>query len=100
MRARPFAPALAALLSAAVFLPTLRFGFLPFDDFFNMNVNPFFRGDPTAEVSWILTTRALGHWIPVTWLTYSIDYVAWGRHAGGYHATNVLFHAQIGRAHV
>ena len=93
VRARPFVPALAALLSAAVFLPTIRFGFLPFDDVFNMNINPFFRGDPSAEVSWVLTTRALGHWIPMTWLTYLIDYAAWGRHPGGYHATNVLFHA-------
>lgn len=76
-----------------MFLPTIRFGFLPFDDGYNMSLNPYFHGDPSGGISWILTTRALGHWIPVTWLTYALDYALWGRHASGYHLTNVLFHA-------
>src|SRR2546428_777690 len=58
-----------------------------------MSLNPYFHGTPSGGISWILTTRALGHWIPLTWFTYALDYALWGRHPGGYHLTNVLFHA-------
>ncbi len=35
----------------------------------------------------------MGHWIPVTWLTFGVDYAVWGMNARGYHLTNVLLHA-------
>jgi protein O-mannosyl-transferase len=35
----------------------------------------------------------MGHWIPVTWLTFGVDHAIWGMNAFGYHLTNVLLHA-------
>jgi tetratricopeptide (TPR) repeat protein len=34
----------------------------------------------------------LGNWIPVTWLTYHVDYVLYDDIAGGMHVTNLIFH--------
>lgn len=35
----------------------------------------------------------MGHWIPVTWLTFSLDHALWGMNPFGYHLTNVLLHS-------
>jgi protein O-mannosyl-transferase len=35
----------------------------------------------------------MGHWIPVTWLTFAVDHALWGMNPFGYHLTNVLLHA-------
>jgi tetratricopeptide (TPR) repeat protein len=35
----------------------------------------------------------MGHWIPVTWLTFGLDHALWGMDPFGYHLTNVLLHA-------
>jgi len=33
-----------------------------------------------------------GHYIPVTWLSFALDYVLWGMRPAGYHATSVVLH--------
>ncbi len=86
-------PLLIAVVTAAVFLPSVWFGFLPFDDISILNANPSFAGLSSRDLSWVLRTRVLGHWIPVTWLSYAIDEWLWGRNPVGYHAANVAFHA-------
>jgi tetratricopeptide (TPR) repeat protein len=35
----------------------------------------------------------MGHYIPVTWLTFGLDYVLWGMESAGYHFTNFVLHA-------
>ena len=35
----------------------------------------------------------MGHWIPVTWLTFGVDHALWGMNAFGYHLTNIVLHA-------
>lgn len=35
----------------------------------------------------------MGHWIPMTWLTFGLDHAFWGMNAFGYHLTNILLHA-------
>jgi tetratricopeptide (TPR) repeat protein len=35
----------------------------------------------------------MGHWIPVTWLTFGLDYAVWGMDPFGYHLTNLVLHA-------
>ncbi|HEX7784703.1 MAG TPA: tetratricopeptide repeat protein, partial [Methylomirabilota bacterium] len=45
-----------------------------------------------TNVRWMLTTTHMGHWIPLTWLTFSVDYVLWGMEPFGYHLTNLLLH--------
>ena len=76
-----------------VFLPALRGGFLSWDDHTNLVANRAWRGLGPAQLGWILTNFHMGHWIPVTWLSFSFDYLVWGMRPQGYHLTNVLLHA-------
>src|SRR2546427_8432752 len=41
----------------------------------------------------MFTTTLMGHYIPVTWLSFGLDYVLWGMQPAGYHFTNLLLHA-------
>jgi len=38
-------------------------------------------------------TTHLGHYIPLTWMTFGLDYLLWGMNPLGYHLTNLLLHA-------
>jgi hypothetical protein len=42
----------------------------------------------------------MGHWIPVTWLTFSVDHALWGMNAFGYHLTNILLHVVTPRCSI
>jgi tetratricopeptide (TPR) repeat protein len=39
------------------------------------------------------TATVIGHWMPLTWLSFGLDYVVWGLRPFGYHLTSVLLHA-------
>ena len=85
-------PLLCALVTLAVFWPTLGHEFLDWDDDRNLVNNPAFRGLGWANLRWMFTTTHMGHWIPLTWLTFGADYVLWGMKPVGYHLTNLLLH--------
>ncbi|HEY7654838.1 MAG TPA: tetratricopeptide repeat protein [Methylomirabilota bacterium] len=89
-RATPLA---LALVTAVVFAPSLRGGFVDWDDPINFLENPYYRGLGWPQLRWMLTANVMGHWIPVTWLTFGADYALWGMRPFGYHLTNVLLHA-------
>src|SRR5262249_18244679 len=38
-------------------------------------------------------TVRMGHWMPLNWLSFGLDYVVWGMNPLGYHLTNVALHA-------
>jgi len=90
---RWIAPFAIALLTVAVFAPALGYGFVLWDDDRNFLTNPYYRGLGWLQVHWAFTSTVMGHWIPVTWLTFSLDHAAWGMNPFGYHLTNVLLHA-------
>ncbi len=90
LRATPLA---LALVTAVVFAPSLRGGFVDWDDPINFLENPYYRGLGWRQLRWMLTANVMGHWIPVTWLTFGADYAVWGMRPFGYHLTNVLLHA-------
>ena len=81
-----------AVVTAAVFLPTLRADWVDWDDPINFLMNPAYRGLGWRQVRWMLTANLMGHWIPVTWLTLGADYAVWGMRPFGYHLTNLLLH--------
>ena len=85
----------ASLLAAAIlaaFLPCLGYGFAALDDEKNFLDNPFYRGLGPEQLRWMFTTRHMGHYIPVTWLTLGLDYAVWGMRPFGYHLTSLLLH--------
>ena len=86
--------ALVALATLAVFLPAIRNGWVNWDDAHNFLDNPHFRGLGLANLRWILTGSVQdAHWVPLTWLTLSLDYVIWGMNPAGYHLTSLVIHA-------
>ncbi|MBI5246161.1 MAG: hypothetical protein HY923_03195 [Elusimicrobia bacterium] len=76
----------------AVFLPALSFSFLNWDDFQNVAANPLLRFDRPG-LAFMLSGSKLGHWQPLTWLSFALDRLIWGDGPFGHHLMNVLIHA-------
>ena len=85
-------PVIIVLLTVAAFLPALQNGFVSWDDYKNFLLNPHYRGLGLDELRWMFTAFHLGHYIPLTWLTFGLDYLLWGMDPAGYHFTNLLLH--------
>src|SRR5213596_1562525 len=85
-------PCADSLVTFIAFLPTLRNQFVDWDDFKNFLDNPYYRGLAWTQLRWMWTTH-LGHYIPLTWMTFGLDYLLWGMNPLGYHLTNLLLHA-------
>src|SRR5437899_5976686 len=86
-------PLAIVLAVVAVFAVGLRNEFVQWDDQVNLVENPHFRGLAPRHLAWMLTTTLMGHYIPVTWLSFGLDYVLWGMQPAGYHFTNLVLHA-------
>ena len=89
-RAIPFALAAVTFLA---FVPALLNGFVEWDDYKNLFENTSYRGLGWEQIRWMFTSTLMGHYIPVTWLTFTLDYALWGTNPLGYHLTNSLIHA-------
>jgi protein O-mannosyl-transferase len=86
------APALA-LVTFLVFLPVLWNGFVAWDDQINLYDNPSYRGLTWPYIRWMFSNVTMGHWIPLTWLTFGLDYVLWEMRPVGYHLTSLVIFA-------
>src|SRR2546422_515638 len=84
-------PALIALVTFAAFLPALQNQFVTWDDHENFLDNPHYRGLAWSHLRWMWTTHR-GHYIPLTWMTFGLDYLLWGLNPVGYHLTSLLLH--------
>ncbi len=86
-------PSLVFLITGAAFLPALRGDFLNWDDSINFVANPHFRGLGWAQIKWMFSATLMGHYIPVTWLSFGLNYALGGMSPWGYHAGNLILHA-------
>lgn len=86
-------PLAVAALTATCFLPAVAGSFLNWDDNVNFLDNPAYRGLGRDQIRWALTSVLFGHYIPLTRLTWSLNYSLGGMNPGGYHLVNVLLHA-------
>src|SRR5215468_6232468 len=84
--------ALVAVWTFVVFLPTLRNGFVDWDDVRNFLENPYHRGSWTMRLQGAWATHPLGEYNPVMWMTYALDRTLWDLDAGGYHLTTLVLH--------
>lgn len=84
---------MAAAITFAVFLPSLKNGFVNWDDTENLVANLNYRGLGWEQLKWMFTTFHLGPYQPLSWLTYGADYLFWGMDPFGYHLTNVALHS-------
>jgi protein O-mannosyl-transferase len=87
------APCFVAIVTFLVFAPVMENDFVTWDDYDNLVSNPSYRGLGWNQVGWMFTTFHLGHYQPLSWLTFALDYVLWGMDPRGYHLTNLIFHA-------
>lgn len=88
----PVAAAVAAATLAA-FLPALSNEFVDWDDKPYLLENPGFRGLGPAHLKWMFTTMLAGSYVPLTWLSFAVDYQLWGLDPLGYHLTSLILHA-------
>jgi hypothetical protein len=82
-----------AALAVAVFLPTVGYGFVNWDDPWYVLDNPLITSWRPANLWHIATQPAVRNYAPVTMFAYLVQHSIWGLWAGGYHLTNVLLHA-------
>ena len=94
---RPRRTVLTALCLATAtfvaFLPALDNAFLNWDDDELILRNPHIRGLGAGNLKWMFTTFYFGPYMPVTWVSYALDYCLWETDPFGYHLTNLLLHA-------
>jgi hypothetical protein len=74
------------------FLPALKGEFLHWDDRVLFLQNPCYRGLSPSHWQWMCSTVMLGHWQPLSWLSYALDYKTWGMNPQGWHTANLLLH--------
>lgn len=86
-------PMLVAGLTFLAFTPALQAEFVDWDDDVNFLHNPHYRGLGLENLRWAFTTRLMGPWQPLSWISLGLDYEIWGMDARGYHLTNLLLHA-------
>jgi Tfp pilus assembly protein PilF len=77
----------------AAFFPALANEFVNWDDDLNLTENPYWRGLGPAQLRWMFTVMHGGHYQPLSWVSYAIDYRIWGLDPFGFHLTNLVLHA-------
>jgi tetratricopeptide (TPR) repeat protein len=86
-------PLLLALATFAVFAPALWNQFVEWDDQMILTQNENYRGLGPTQLKYFFTTFLMGHYVPLTWLTFGLDYVLWGMNPMGYHLTSLIIYA-------
>lgn len=86
-------PVLLAVAAAAVFAPVLHNEFVNWDDDAAVTENSAFRQAGWPALRWMFTTFYLGHYQPLSWLSFTLDYYIWGLNPAGYHLTSMILHA-------
>jgi tetratricopeptide (TPR) repeat protein len=93
-RLRRHIPALVLLVGATAltFWPSLHHGFVEWDDIKNLVENTQYRGLGWSQIRWAFTNFENGHYMPLVWLSWDVDYLIWGTRPFGFHLTNLILH--------
>ena len=86
-------PVVVAALTTICFIPALPGSFLNWDDNVNFLENDAYRGLDREHTRWAFTSVFFGHYIPLTRLTWSLNWALGGMDPWGYHLVNLLLHA-------
>ncbi len=86
----PFA--LIAMVTTVVFLPSLKNGFVNWDDYEYVVENPWIQSWSSEHLGAILTQGRGGNYHPLVFLSHLIEYSLWGKDPAGYHAVNLALH--------
>jgi len=83
---------LVAVWTLIVFLPTVRNGFVNWDDPTYFLENQYHQEAWPAGFLHAWNSHLVGEYMPVTIMTFSLDGSLWKMHAPGYHLTSVVLH--------
>ncbi len=86
-------PAIITVVTFLAFLPALHNEFVDWDDDRNLTNNPSYRGLGWTQLAWMFGGNQTNFYMPLTWLTYGVDYTLWGMNPSGYHLTSLILHA-------
>ena len=85
--------ALLALGTLALYLPSLRDGFINYDDNYYVTANlHVLRGLSWNNLGWAMRTITYGNWHPLTWMAHMAEVQLFGLNPAGYHLASVLVH--------
>jgi protein O-mannosyl-transferase len=86
--------ALLILATVAVYFPTLRNGFVNYDDPGYIGHNPHLQSGLTWQTSrWAATAYYESNWHPLTWISHALDISVFHLNPAGHHAVSFLMHA-------
>lgn len=85
-------PGLLVVAVALAFSPAFGAEFVNWDDDAVLYENPHVHGLSAENLAWAWTFH-IGHWHPLTWMSYMVEYELFGLEPGPYHVTNVALHA-------
>ena len=84
------------VLAVVAFWPAFFGEWLSWDDAQNFVMNERWRGLGVENLKWMWTTYWLGHYQPVTWMTFGAQWYVSGSNPMGYHAFNIVVHGVNG----
>lgn len=87
-----FAIILLLIITAVVYFPALRNGFVNYDDTINIIENTAIRSLSFQNIRTVFCSFFLGHYFPLTMLSYAVDYQFFTLNPFGYHFSNLLLH--------
>lgn len=83
----------AGLIAILVYLRAINCEFVDLDDYSYVHNAPAIKNLDRNLLAWAFTTSYLVFWMPLTGISFAIDYYFWGLNPAGYHLTNILLHA-------
>jgi len=89
---RALVPVLVFISAVATFWPGMSGDFLNWDDQDNVVNNVGVHGLGRPQLAWMWSGVILGHYIPLTWMSFGLNYELGGLNPRGYHGLNLLLH--------
>lgn len=87
-----FSIALIIIVTFFIFSPSLKNGFIQWDDYLYIVSNPAIKSFSFENVKSIFTSVYISNYLPLTMLSYSLDYHFYKLSPFGYHLTNLILH--------
>ena len=81
-----------ALLTIAAHWNGVHGQFVDWDDTTHITQNPIIRALTLENIRMMFTGPAAKLYVPLTWLSFAVDYQLWGHEPFGYHLTNLVLH--------
>jgi protein O-mannosyl-transferase len=83
---------IVAVVTAAVYIPSLSNGFVNWDDPVTVINNPYIRSLDFSSLRWMFLESHNGNRIPLNWISHALVYRIGGLDPFAHHLTNLLFH--------